>query len=200
MTQTVQYKQDPNVFKDYCVRVFSHMRPNATFLTIRNYLNNFGERSNFNVCFHINYFNAVEKAHAAVRSYTPAQSDCSGFTLDDLFAARQDLLWSYDTTMSGKDHPLYTCSGVYEDIIDHNGRPVPGVKLHSANNELHINALKIRKKVVAPTDYPIRNSAPFTLARRFLSRKTPLKDWVQFKLVLGRFDELAVEKMMIEGK
>jgi len=192
---------DLDCFKKYCIRVFSHVRPSSTFLSIKNYQNNFGEQSDFAVCFHIDYLASVKRSIIIVDNFKPKKSDVKNkaFALQDLRAARKNILQSFALTLSGAN-PFYTCEGVYESIMDADNKPIPGIKLHPGQNAVHINALKFRKKIIKRGIYPAVNSAPETLARRFIMEKTPLANWVQFKLVPGRFDKLTVQKMTIKGR
>ncbi len=186
-----------DVFKEYCLRVFSHVRPGATFLSIRNYINNFNEVSNFSVCFHASYLNAVERSFNIVQNYKLGNS-YKDFSAPDLNIAREQLLLSYKFTLDGFN-PNYTCAGVYEEVSDANGNNITGVKLHVNQNVLHINALKVKKSIISPGIYPKYNSSAVTIAKRYLKNKTPLKNWVQFKLLPGKFKRLVVEKNIIEG-
>lgn len=190
---------NPDVFKEYCIRVFSHVRPGSTFLCIKNYENNFGERSDFSVCFHIDYLKTVERAFKIVEGFKPNRSHkTSMFGVSDLKKAREAILHSFALTLAGYN-PYYRNEGVYDPIVGANGFPIQGIKLHPGQNVVHINALKFRKKVLIPGSYPLTTSSPVTIARRFIMSKTPLSNWVQFKLVPGRFDKLTVQGMKIQG-
>ncbi len=190
------------LFKDFCIDVFSRVDPRATFLSIAGYKNNWDEKADFSVVFHVNYLNAVRKSQQLIMSKTwsrrPLCGRAWGFMPSDVDAARVELLDSYQDTLNGYN-PLYTCRKVYEPILDANGEPIPGVKLHSRLDEIHINAMRIRKKVLIKGDYKKRDSSPKTLAKNWLRSFTPLSKWVQFKLVPLRFDELVVQKMRIKG-
>ena len=177
-------------FKDYCIWILSHVRPQATFLAVRGYKNNFHEVANFSVCFHVNYLNAVQRSLDIVDGYAP--------TNDIEAEARYEMLESYRWTLNGFN-PLYTCHGVYEDILDAEGKPIPGIKLHTKQDSVHINAMRVRKNVISEGLYPNRDSSNKTIAKRILRATTPLAKWVQFKLEPKRFEELAVQKMRIRG-
>jgi len=185
-----------NKFSEYCVRVLGKVRPNATFLSIKNYHNNFGEVSNFSVVFHVDYFNVVRKAEAIIKqAQYPGSKNFSANTMEQ---AKKELLASFYDTLNGYN-PLYTCHGVYDQVLGADGQSLSGVKLHIRQGVLHINALKVRKRVITPVIYTKSNSASKTIAKRYLRSLTPLKDWVQFKLQPKRFDRLVVEKMIIKG-
>ena len=192
---------NPNVFKEYCIRVFSHVRPGSTFLSIKNYQNNWNELSDFSVCFHVDYMNAVEKSLQIVETFKPKRSHTKGNNLNvrALKLARDSILHSFALTLSGMGNPYYTCDGVYESILDADLQPIPGIKLHPGQDVVHINALKFRKKIVKKGYYPPYNSSQHTIAKRFIKSMTPIGNWVQFKLVPGRFSQLTVQKMKIKG-
>ena len=177
-------------FKDYCIHIFSHVRPQATFLSVSGYRNNWHEVADFTVCFHASYLRAVERSLKIVDGYNPA---------DDIEAeARDEMLTSFRWTLNGFN-PLYTCHDTYEDIPGANGRAIPGIKLHKRQDVVHINAMRVRKNVVSKGLYPDKRSSDKTIAKRIIRAKTPLAKWVQFKLEPKRFEELAVQRMRIRG-
>lgn len=177
-------------FKDYCIHILSHVRPQATFLSVRGYRNNFYEVANFTVCFHADYIHAVQRSLELVKKYRPKN--------DIEAAARDEILQSMRWTLNGFN-PLYTCHGVYEEILGADGKPIPGIKLHTEQDSVHINAMKVRKDVISKGLYPDTKSADKTIAKRIIKAATPLAKWVQFKLEPKRFKELAVQNMRIRG-
>lgn len=192
---------NPNAFKEYCIRVFSYVKPGSTFLSIKNYENNWSELSNFGVCFHVDYLHTVERSFGIVEAFKPRvqHENESGVSIRTLKAARKELLQSFALTLSGTN-PAYTCDGVYNPILGSDNMPIPGIKLHPGQDVVHINAVKFRKKVLRKGLYPLVRSSDNVMAKRFIKGMTPLSNWVQFKLVPGRFDELSVQKMKITGK
>ncbi|MDP2683461.1 MAG: hypothetical protein Q8P20_00230 [bacterium] len=186
----IQNQCDP--FKKYCIRVFSHVRPNCTFLHITNYINNWNEQADFNVCFNINYLNAVKRSLEIVKELKINLVDRSSII------AKKEIINSFELTLNGTN-PYYTCAEAYESILDANGKVIPGIKLHSNQNSIHINAFKLNKKIIKQGQYPVNNSSSKALAKRAIMKNTPLANWVQFKLEPGRFDKLTVQKMTILG-
>src|SRR5271169_4323581 len=49
--------------------VFARLRPNATFVSIKEYMNNWQEVSNFGIIFHIDYAAALKRSYDIVSSY-----------------------------------------------------------------------------------------------------------------------------------
>lgn len=182
-------------YKKYCISVLEKVDPGSTFLSVREYKNNFGEISNFSVVFHVNYLNAIKKAKRVVENLKFIKNQ--DFSKNDFVKAQEELLASFDRSLTGYN-PDYTCHGVYEPICGADGRPLQGVRLHLEQGVVHINALRIRKSVLIEGVYPKVNSAPKTIAKRFIKSQTPLKNWVQFKLVPKRFKEINVAKQQLK--
>lgn len=187
-------------FQNYCLRVFSNVNPESTFLSIIEYQNNFSEVSNFSVCFNIDYLNAIKKSFKIIENTKLKNLDLldKSYSLEDLSSARDELLDSYKNTLNGFN-PKYTCNDTYSEVLGTNGLPIKGLKLHTNQDVLHINAIKIRKTILVPGDYKIPNSSTQTIAKKFLKSLTPLKGFVQFKLVPEKFKTLKVQKMIIDG-
>lgn len=186
----LKFGKKMTAFKDYCINIFSYVRPQATFLSVKEYKNNYYEVADFTVCFHANYLNAVSRSLEIVDGYSPS---------NDIEAiARDEMIESFRWTLNGFN-PLYTCQDVYEDILDADGKPIPGIKLHKRQDSVHINAMRVRKNIISKGLYPDRDSADKTIAKRILRAKTPIGNWLQFKLEPKRFKELTVQKMRING-
>jgi len=183
-------------FKNYCIRVLGKVHPRSTFLSIKNYRNNFSEISNFSVVFHASYLNAIKKSKNLIK--TAEYSNNNRFNKLNFDLAKEELLNSFDMTLSGYN-PLYTCQGVYNTILGSNNKPIPGIKLHIRQGIVHINALKFRKKIITPGIYKKVDSSQKTIAKRYLKKVTPLNNWIQFKLEKKRFDKLTVEHLIIKG-
>lgn len=177
-------------FKDYCINILSHVRPQATFLAVQEYTNHFYEVANFTVCFHVNYLTTVKRSLEIVDGYSPAN--------DIEIKARDELLKSFQSTIDGYN-PLYTCRNTYEEVLDANGKPIPGIKLHKQQDAIHISAMKVRKKVISKGIYPNVKSSDKTIAKRIIRATTPLANWLQFKLEPKKFKQLTVQKMRIMG-
>jgi len=187
-------------FNNYCLDVFSKIRPSCTFLSINEYINNYSETSNFGICFHVNYLKTVERSYKILEKMSDL-CDCSGqqFSPRDLNEAKKELMNSFEITLLGMGNPNYTCEDVYENVYNSDGELIRGLKLHTKEDAVHIEGTCVRKDIIIPGKYPIRKSASKTLAKNFLRNKTPLGKWVQFKLIPFRFKTLTVEKMILIG-
>jgi len=183
---------------------FSGLDTRTMFVTIHKYCNNFNEVATHSILWHVDYKKAVERSAAIVRAYIPRIEDTIGrpFTVTHLWVARQELLDSFqDTLVLGVgNNPRDVASHAYDQIINSKGQPVPGVKIHRKNDEVHLTALfRIKKIVYCPGEYPSNNSSPVVLAKRWLKRKTPLTKWGQFVLTQGRFDQMvAAHQTVVE--
>lgn len=185
-------------FESFCTRELAKIRTSSLFLSIHHYENEFSEVSNFSIVFHVNYLESVRKSQQVIKSYKPNFKDCEGkrFSLVDLETAKKELLSSYAMTLNGLN-PLYTCIGVYDQVLDIDGKIIPGIKLHKQDDILHLEGYRVHKKVLRKGTYPIVNSIPLTLAKDTLRSRTPLFNWGQFKLVPGRFSHIVVDRINI---
>ena len=194
-------------FEKYCIRVFSHLDPRSMFLAVSEYQNNFQEVSNFQVVFHANYFNAVRGTLEMISEYQAKAEDCigEGFDIRVLRQAQRDVYYSLQESLKGEYdpdfiHPFYTCGGVYSPVKDRSGENIRGLLLHKRTKTLHIHGLKVKKTILKKGYYGgKRGRKPETLAKRWLTKGTPLENWRQFKLLPGRFKKLAVQKEVIVG-
>lgn len=185
----------PAQFYNHLVQEFSKLRPGATFLTIRGYSNNFGEIADVSVCFHVDYMNAVKRSKEIISNYNPTLMDCIGklYSVEDLIAARQELLKSYDQTLAGTSNP--TTKDVYDSILGADGNPINGIKLHKNQELVHLFGYRVHKRIIVEGNYKEVKSAVRTLAKNDLREKTPLNRFAQYKLEPGRFDQIAVQNM-----
>lgn len=179
-------------FKSEATRVLSEIRKGSTFLTVHNYLNNFGEVSDFSVVFHINYRNSVAKSFELLEKYRPKKNDTIGrqYNLDELSSARIDLLDSFKRTLNGSSRSM--TENVYSFVNDGNGDPIDGVKLHKKQDVLHLNGFKVHKKVISDGFYSIDNRSSRAVAMAELKSKLPIGRYSQFKLTPGKFTKLVV--------
>lgn len=188
-------------FKSFCTERLSKFRRNAMFLTVRNYRNEFDEVSDFSVVFHIDYLNAVKRSREIIKLHKIGFKDCQGkkFSLQDLDTAKSELLSSYSDTLAGFN-PRYTCQDVYDQVLDCDGKVIPGIKLHLAQDVLHLEGYRVQKKVLTPGKYPVVEHHPITMAKNFLRAKTPVDRWGQWKLVPKRFSQINVEAISISDQ
>jgi len=51
------------------IGVFARLRPSATFVSVKEYVNNYREMSNFGIVFHIDYAAALKRSYEIVSTY-----------------------------------------------------------------------------------------------------------------------------------
>ena len=197
---TIQYNLDSKVFQEYCMRVFAYLKPECTSLTIKNYQNNFGERADHTLLFNSSYEEALESSIKKLKEYQPDSKDCNGFKLFDLKEAKEKLLSQWTESLSKDQNHFFTNSESYVDVYDNNGAIIPGIAFHKHQKVLHIKGWLIEKKLLSKGYYPRKNRSRKYEAEKFLTDKVPLAKWRQYKLMLGRFDELIIKNFTIKGK
>lgn len=188
-------------FRSEATRILASIRPNATFLSIHHYLNNYGEISDFSVAFHVNYMNAIRRAKNLLEKYEPTRDDCIGrlYSVEHLISAKHELLNSYADTLSGSN-PAATSAHAYDAVEGFEKTAIPGVKLHREQDLLHLWGFGLHKRVLFPGNYPEDRRSSLTIAKDDLRRRTPLGRFVQFKLQPGRFHRFVVEGITVKDE
>lgn len=184
-------------FPSAVVRKLAEIRPASTFLTVRNYTNNFGELSDFSLCFHFNYLNAVKRSQEKLSKLKLDKSLFEGksYSLNDLMLARKELLESFADSLAG-NNPRYACKDIYE-LVNHYGEVVKGIKIHKRQDVIHLVGLLAHKRVISKGNYPQSYHSKYTLAKNALRELLPVSRFRQFKLCAGKFGEISVEKLSI---
>lgn len=188
-----------SVFRNQATKVFETVRPGSTFLTVKFYKNNWGEVSDFSLCFHVSYKNAVARAKALLEEFVPDMTDVMGrrYNLGDLRQAREELISSYTETLSGKKNSRDTSSHAYDEVVGGDGKPIPGIKLHRDQDLIHMWGFGVHKKIYLPGNYGSDNRSALTMAKDDLRTKTPLGNFRQFRLEPGKFERITVGQMTI---
>jgi len=169
--------------------IFNQMRPGATFLAVNGYTNNFGEVANFSIVFGSNYLNSVKKSLNIWARFRPVGSL--------QIKAHAQLMTSYgDTLRTGFNHRAWSAHA-YSPVKDCNGNIIKGVKLHLRERVLHLTGLLVRKNIITPGNYSRDNRSRLTVEKDLLIGMTPLKNFRQFKLMEGRFDNISVQKLTL---
>lgn len=200
--QTEIIKMGNQKFISKATEIFSQIDTSAQFITIHNYKNNFGEVATHSLTWRINYTNAIKKSIKILKDYTPSIEDCIGkpYTIDHVKMALGELLESfYDTVNLGPgNNPRATSVHAYDSVLDKFGKKIPGVMIHRNTDTLHLNSIyRIHKIIHTPGMYPTVNSALKTIAKDDLRAKFPLKKFGQFKLDIGKFERLVVQKISL---
>lgn len=189
-------------FISKATEIFSQIDTRAQFITIHKYANNFGELSTHSLSWRISYSNAIEKSKTILQNYKPSVEDCIGkpYTISHVEQALGELLESFRDTieMGAGNNPRYTNANTYDKVVDKFGKPIPGVMVHKEQGVLHLTSVyRLQKIIHVPGVYPTVNSALKTLAKDDLRAKLPLRKFGQFKLDLGKFEKMVVNKITL---
>jgi hypothetical protein len=168
----------------------NQIRQGSTFLSIKNYLDNFGGRSNFGIVFHVDYIKAVEKSVNIWWAYKPRNS------LERI--ARIELINSYSDTLKGHN-PRALSAHAYSRISD-GTQIIKSVKWHDNGRACHFWGFIVHKIILESAKYPNTDSSDGTIARAKLMSLAPIDRFRQFKIVDGRFDLIGVESLSFNQK
>ncbi len=189
-------------FRSYCTDVLSRVRKNSTFMTIHHYTNNNGQVADYSVCFHIDYIRAIRTSLNLLEKFHPNKTHIQKvgstelFTLNDLLLAREELLASFQMSLRG-DNPLATSAHAYEHVLSESQEIVPGVKLHTEQDLLHVWGFCVHYRVILPGAEKEDRRWSKTIAKDMLRSMLPIGKFVQFKLAPGRFERLVVQNMTV---
>lgn len=170
--------------------VFNTMRQGSTFMSIKNYEDNFGGRSNFGIVFHVDYIKAVKKSVNIWQAYKPRNE------LER--RARKSLLDSYLDTLRGYN-PRALSAHAYRRVSDGKSL-IRSVKWHDNGKAVHFWGFDVYKVELESAVYPSDVRSSFTIIRRKLLALTPLVRFRQFKIVEGRFDSIGIEHLTLTQK
>jgi hypothetical protein len=170
--------------------VFNQIRQGSTFLSIKNYIDNYGGQSNFGIVFHANYINAVKNAINTWIVYKPK---------DDIeHRTRIDLINSYRDTLKGHN-PRALSAHAYSPITD-GKQLIKSVKWHDAGKTVHFWGFLVHKVEIIPAVYPYDSRGASTLARSRLIHMTQLGRFRQFAIQDGRFGSIGVDNLTLTQK
>jgi len=147
--------------------------------------------------------NTVQRSYDILSKFSPCSKFClnKSYSIIDLRLAHEELIRSLSNTLElGEgNNPLAKSARVYDKLIDCNGNNIPGIKLHREQDVLHItNVFRLNKVVHVPGVYSSPISNRKTIAKNDLRKITPLKNWGQFSLGIGRFSKLVVNKLTVK--
>ena len=196
----VQDHKTPVDFPSVCTRALAELRPNSTYLAVHQYMNNFGELSNFSIVFHVDYHNAIRRSKRLLEGFAPDIIHCLNkpWTLDDLKRAQFEIISSFEDTLKG-DNPRATAAKAYNPIVDPYGNRfgIKGIKLHRDQDILHLWGFVVHKVVLMPGNYPPEQKSSKTAAKDYLRSLLPVGNFRQYKLTPGKFFNLTVERITI---
>lgn len=173
------------------IDTLSAIRPSSTFLSIRGYRSaTSGEVADHSIVFHMSYQSALERSIAALEAVIPA---C------DLEAtAKAELLASYQKSLDKvTTEPLEIIGDHYDRVLDAEGAPIKGIKIHKESGALHLFGLAHRKVVREKGTYKEVKSRPLTIAKDKLRKSLPVERFRQFIIAPGSFEEMRVENLSV---
>lgn len=165
------------------------LRPSSTFLSIKGYRNQYGEVANYNIAFHINYKNALERSLIQLESYVPEDD------LED--EAREKILNSLKKSLDNSNNSEDKKDSAYLHFSDDKGNLIKGVKLHIDTNTLHLYGFVVHKKVIMPGIYPKVNQKPLTKVSNNLRSKLPVGKFRQFRIHPSQVESISVENLSL---
>lgn len=171
--------------------ILATIRPSATFLSIKGYKSaTSGEVADHTICFHMSYGSALERSIALLSEVVPA---------DDLEAqAKSELLASYQKSLDKvTTEPLEVVGDHYDRVLDAEGAPIKGIKIHKESGALHLFGLAHRKVVHTKGTFKEVKSRPLTIAKDRLRKSLPVEKFRQFIIAPGSFEEMRVENLSL---
>lgn len=172
------------------IETLSMLRPASTFLTLKGYKSAAGEIADHTIIFHISYKTALEGSIATLSLVIPD---------NDLEAvAKAELLASYNKSLeNGSTEPLEVIGEHYERVLDRDGKPIKGVKVHRETKDLYIFGLAHRKRVYIPGVYKDIKRRPLTIAKDKLRKGLSVEKFRQFVVKPGQVESIKVEHLSL---
>jgi hypothetical protein len=172
------------------VAELAKLRPQATFLTLNGYRNEYSEVADYSIVFHMSYEKALKRSIVALEGVVPVDS------LQAL--AKQELIDGYTSSLKKMaETPVEEIDDAYTRFFDTDGSYIKGVKVHTATSTLHLYGLVNLKRVLMPGHYPHRNKRELTIAKDKLRKMCPVAKFRQFKILPSQVDRITVEKLSL---
>jgi hypothetical protein len=179
----------PTLNKQELINTFAKLQPGSTFVSVREYKNNYNELSNFGLVFHIDYTAALKRSRNIIANYN-AQ--------DVLHReAKTQLLSSLDNRLANII-PIEDRDEPYTHFRDADGNVIKGIKAHEGLDRLYLFGFLVHKRVLVAGEYKDVNSGNLTLAKREIEKSTPIYRFRQFTLLPKSYREIAIEKLVIK--
>lgn len=154
----------------------SKVGPSATFLSLKHYKDSYGNISDYQINFHINYLSAVARSKKMMSNYNPE----SQFER----RAKAELIESFEKSLS---HPKN--DETYINIL-------PGIKMHKENNTIYVFGLVTKHvPIFTVSTPPMRN--PYQEIKHKLRSQCPVGKFRQFIISKHNVQKLIVGNMEI---
>ncbi len=187
-------------FNDYIKETFATLRPSAQFAVIKGYTNRYGEVSNHSILWRVSYENVLKRSLEILKNINVNELTSDALPVSVIKQAQEELVDSFKETLEKGtgNNSNYTNADTYERVLDIEGKPIKGLKLHKADQILHITGVFRQAKVVlVEGNYPVVNSRPKTIAKKKLRKLTPINKWGQYKLTIDRFDSISIDNIEV---
>lgn len=162
------------------------LRPASTFLTLHSYRNEASEVADYSIAFHMSYKSALERSIERLQALSPTKE------LEKL--AREELIASFHKSLLRMEEtPLEEIEDAYTHFLGDDGKPIKGVKMHTATQALHLYGLVVFKRILMPGSYKKVNHKPLTLAKDKLRYLTPVGKFRQFRILPNQVDSIRVQ-------
>lgn len=171
------------------VATFGKLRPNATFVSVKEYKNNYDEVSDFGIVFHVDYQKALKRSYdivAALQTTDLLQKEARRIILSSLIERIECKI-----PIEERDDP-------YVHFKDGYGNFIKGIKAHKETHDLYMFGFIVSKKVIIPTSYKPVNSSKLTVVKDRMENLTPISKFRQFKLIPKSYREIKIESLIIK--
>lgn len=173
------------------IETLATIRPASTFLTLKGYKSvSTGEVADHQIVFHTSYGNALERSLGMLEGFPRGEGVEA--------QAREELILSYRASLDKvRGEPLEVIGEHYDRVLDGEGNPIRGCKIHRGSGELHLFGMHLQKRVIVPGVYKEVKSRPLTLAKDKLREMLPVNKFRQFIIKEGQVEEIRVDNLVI---
>lgn len=176
--------------KQEFINELSKLRPSSTFLSLSEYKNQFGEVSNYNIVFHIDYQKSLKKSIQILSTYQ-AKSDMESL-------AKREVLEEYNRSLIKMENtPIQDIDDNYKRFFDQDKKCIKGIKMHQSSGILYLFGYIHHRVVIVSGNYPDRNQKPLTICKESLRKLTPVHKFRQFKITKDNVKLIKVEHLTL---
>jgi len=162
---------------------------NVTFCSVKNYVNDEGEKSNYLINIGVNYQTAKQKD---IKFLTELD-----ITTREWNCPKIDILKAQTELLNGLINPSQTRSQAQKDAYIHINE---ALKVHTETLELFVFGSKVKKTIVEAVDYGADTRKPLTKAKDELRKLMKSTQYRQFKFKLnGMSMRTNGEELQFEG-
>lgn len=177
--------------------MFANFRRGSQIVSIKNYKSADNEISDFQICFHMSYRNALQKSLNLVSEYVPKSP------IEEI--AKKEIVESYTNSLNKfngeNDREEAVEDPTYEHVKDDNGNYIKGIKVHRETGDLYMYGLLLNKKVVVPVERKPVKSRELTIAKNKIKKslRLPVDRFRQYVLTKQNFEKITIENCVIDS-